>query len=80
MRNLAVVHCKANRDQHPELMADAGLRNTEIYNYRTVRSGLEHHASMARETFGVLFDKELALVISRSGHDWPKLRTVCCEI
>ena len=26
MRNLAVVHCKVNRDQHPELMVDAGLR------------------------------------------------------
>ena len=23
------------------------------------------------ETFGVLFGKELALVISRNGHDWP---------
>jgi hypothetical protein len=30
MRNLAVVHCKVNRDQHPELMVDAGLRNTQI--------------------------------------------------
>jgi hypothetical protein len=30
MRNLAVVHCKANRDQHPELMVDTGLRNTQI--------------------------------------------------
>ena len=23
------------------------------------------------ETFGVLFDEELTLVISRNGHDWP---------
>lgn len=42
MRNLAVVQLKVNRDQHPELIVDGGLRNTQIQNQRTVvRSGLE---------------------------------------
>jgi hypothetical protein len=53
MRNLAFLHCKVNRDQHPELMVDAGLRkhpNVELPLAVVALSGNEERQLLSKRT------------------------------